>query len=140
MWAEPNSDEHQCLFCSGNGAWDVILRMACQAGTWPLNRTYYVSSCCPSSLGQNKTTVTTGAGGGDRSHWGHWSHHGPYEVSQGCRRRWPEPLFRKHSILTAASGTWVPLLPQEFFFHCMAGREGLVDTAVKTSRSGYLQR
>lgn len=30
--------------------------------------------------------------------------------------------------------------PQEFFFHCMAGREGLVDTAVKTSKSGYLQR
>uniref|UniRef100_A0A8C2T0G9 DNA-directed RNA polymerase subunit n=1 Tax=Coturnix japonica TaxID=93934 RepID=A0A8C2T0G9_COTJA len=30
--------------------------------------------------------------------------------------------------------------PSEFFFHCMAGREGLVDTAVKTSRSGYLQR
>ena len=32
------------------------------------------------------------------------------------------------------------LSPQEYFFHCMAGREGLVDTAVKTSRSGYLQR
>lgn len=30
--------------------------------------------------------------------------------------------------------------PPEFFFHCMAGREGLIDTAVKTSRSGYLQR
>jgi DNA-directed RNA polymerase I subunit RPA1 len=30
--------------------------------------------------------------------------------------------------------------PQEYFFHCMAGREGLIDTAVKTSRSGYLQR
>ncbi|XP_055383331.1 DNA-directed RNA polymerase I subunit RPA1, partial [Condylostylus longicornis] len=30
--------------------------------------------------------------------------------------------------------------PQDFFFHCMAGREGLIDTAVKTSRSGYLQR
>ena len=30
--------------------------------------------------------------------------------------------------------------PQEFFFHAMAGREGLIDTAVKTSRSGYLQR
>lgn len=29
---------------------------------------------------------------------------------------------------------------QEYFFHCMAGREGLIDTAVKTSRSGYLQR
>ena len=32
------------------------------------------------------------------------------------------------------------LRPQDFFFHCMAGREGLVDTAVKTARSGYLQR
>nr|CAG4642277.1 EOG090X00BV [Evadne anonyx] len=30
--------------------------------------------------------------------------------------------------------------PQEFFFHCMAGREGLIDTAVKTANSGYLQR
>lgn len=30
--------------------------------------------------------------------------------------------------------------PQELFFQCMAGREGLIDTAVKTSRSGYLQR
>jgi len=30
--------------------------------------------------------------------------------------------------------------PQEYYFHCMAGREGLVDTAVKTSNSGYLQR
>jgi DNA-directed RNA polymerase I subunit RPA1 len=30
--------------------------------------------------------------------------------------------------------------PQEYFYHCMAGREGLIDTAVKTSRSGYLQR
>jgi len=27
---------------------------------------------------------------------------------------------------------------QDFYFHCMAGREGLIDTAVKTSRSGYL--
>jgi len=32
------------------------------------------------------------------------------------------------------------LRPQEYYFHCMGGREGLVDTAVKTSRSGYLQR
>ncbi|KAJ7566178.1 hypothetical protein O6H91_02G091400 [Diphasiastrum complanatum] len=32
------------------------------------------------------------------------------------------------------------LRPQEYYFHCMAGRDGLVDTAVKTSRSGYLQR
>lgn len=30
--------------------------------------------------------------------------------------------------------------PSEFFFHAMAGREGLIDTAVKTSDSGYIQR
>ena len=32
------------------------------------------------------------------------------------------------------------LNPREFFFHAMGGREGLVDTAVRTSKSGYLQR
>ena len=30
--------------------------------------------------------------------------------------------------------------PQSYYFHAMAGREGLIDTAVKTARSGYLQR
>ena len=32
------------------------------------------------------------------------------------------------------------LSPLEFFFHNMGGREGLVDTAVRTSQSGYMQR
>lgn len=32
------------------------------------------------------------------------------------------------------------LSPQEFFFHAMAGREGLIDTAVKTAETGYIQR
>ena len=32
------------------------------------------------------------------------------------------------------------LNPIEFFFHAMGGREGLVDTAVRTSTSGYMQR
>ncbi|MDD2439394.1 MAG: DNA-directed RNA polymerase subunit A' [Methanosarcinaceae archaeon] len=30
--------------------------------------------------------------------------------------------------------------PTEYFFHAIGGREGLVDTAVRTSQSGYLQR
>jgi DNA-directed RNA polymerase subunit A' len=30
--------------------------------------------------------------------------------------------------------------PVEFFFHSMGGREGLVDTAVRTQQSGYMQR
>ncbi|MBE0523235.1 MAG: DNA-directed RNA polymerase subunit A' [Methanosarcinales archaeon] len=32
------------------------------------------------------------------------------------------------------------LTPTEYFFHAIGGREGLVDTAVRTSQSGYLQR
>eukprot|EP00192_Tetraselmis_astigmatica_P001786 CAMPEP_0117656308 /NCGR_PEP_ID=MMETSP0804-20121206/4737_1 /TAXON_ID=1074897 /ORGANISM="Tetraselmis astigmatica, Strain CCMP880" /LENGTH=1576 /DNA_ID=CAMNT_0005462705 /DNA_START=256 /DNA_END=4982 /DNA_ORIENTATION=- len=32
------------------------------------------------------------------------------------------------------------LTPQEFFFHAMGGREGLIDTAVKTASTGYIQR
>ncbi len=32
------------------------------------------------------------------------------------------------------------LNPWEFFFHAMGGREGLVDTAVRTQQSGYMQR
>ncbi|XP_044518994.1 DNA-directed RNA polymerase I subunit RPA1 [Gracilinanus agilis] len=55
------------------------------------------------------------------------------------------PCFEPYEV-TPRSGGFVTgrfltgIRPPEFFFHCMAGREGLVDTAVKTSRSGYLQR
>uniref|UniRef100_A0A8C5LWB7 DNA-directed RNA polymerase subunit n=1 Tax=Leptobrachium leishanense TaxID=445787 RepID=A0A8C5LWB7_9ANUR len=55
------------------------------------------------------------------------------------------PCFQPYDF-TPRSGGFVTgrfltgIKPPEFFFHCMAGREGLVDTAVKTSRSGYLQR
>ena len=41
--------------------------------------------------------------------------------------------FIAHSFLEG-------LNPKEFFFHAMSGREGLIDTAVKTANSGYLQR
>jgi DNA-directed RNA polymerase II subunit RPB1 len=32
------------------------------------------------------------------------------------------------------------LSPEELFFHAMGGRTGLIDTAVKTSQTGYIQR
>lgn len=55
------------------------------------------------------------------------------------------PSFRPYDPSPMAGGFissrfMTGIRPQEFFFHCMAGREGLIDTAVKTSRSGYLQR
>ncbi|XP_028657412.1 DNA-directed RNA polymerase I subunit RPA1 [Erpetoichthys calabaricus] len=55
------------------------------------------------------------------------------------------PCFQPYDATPRAGGFvtgrfLTGIKPPEFFFHCMAGREGLVDTAVKTSRSGYLQR
>lgn len=39
-----------------------------------------------------------------------------------------------------ANSFYSGLEPTEFFFHTMAGREGLVDTAVKTAETGYMSR
>jgi DNA-directed RNA polymerase beta' subunit len=39
-----------------------------------------------------------------------------------------------------ASSYITGLQPDEFFFHAMSGREGLIDTAVKTADTGYMQR
>ncbi|KAF3765923.1 DNA-directed RNA polymerase activity protein, partial [Cryphonectria parasitica EP155] len=55
------------------------------------------------------------------------------------------PSFRPFDSNVRAGGYIVNrfltgIRPQEYYFHHMAGREGLIDTAVKTSRSGYLQR
>eukprot|EP00962_Isochrysis_galbana_P035621 scaffold12216_cov112-Isochrysis_galbana.AAC.1 len=55
------------------------------------------------------------------------------------------PCFAPYELSSRAGGYITDrfltgVRPPEFYFHCMAGREGLVDTAVKTSRSGYLQR
>jgi len=32
------------------------------------------------------------------------------------------------------------LNPDELYFHAMGGREGLIDTAVKTAETGYISR
>lgn len=55
------------------------------------------------------------------------------------------PHFHRHSKTPAAKGFvensfYSGLTPTEFFFHTMGGREGLVDTAVKTAETGYMQR
>lgn len=55
------------------------------------------------------------------------------------------PHFKHHSRTPAAKGFvensfYTGLTPTEFFFHTMGGREGLVDTAVKTAETGYMQR
>lgn len=48
-------------------------------------------------------------------------------------RQPPSKGFVKNSFYTG-------LLPTEFLFHAISGREGLVDTAVKTAETGYMSR
>ncbi|RLF39849.1 MAG: DNA-directed RNA polymerase subunit A' [Thermoplasmata archaeon] len=65
-------------------------------------------------------------------------------IHRGYRSR-TLPHFRKGDIGAEARGFVSSsykkgLSPTEYFFHSMGGREGLVDTAVRTSRSGYMQR
>ena len=55
------------------------------------------------------------------------------------------PHFHRHDDSPAARGfcenSFISgLNPTEFFFHNTSGREGLTDTAIKTSETGYLQR
>ena len=55
------------------------------------------------------------------------------------------PHYPKYEISPNAKGFVASsflsgLTPEEFFFHAMGGREGLIDTAVKTAKIGYTQR
>lgn len=65
-------------------------------------------------------------------------------ISRGYTGR-PLPHFRRNDLGPAARGFikssyMTGLSPTEFFYHAMGGRESLVDTAVRTQQSGYLQR
>jgi len=48
-------------------------------------------------------------------------------------REYESKGFIRHSFIHG-------LTPEEFFFHAMSGREGVIDTSMGTARSGYIQR
>lgn len=55
------------------------------------------------------------------------------------------PHFQKNTRQPASKGFvknsfYSGLVPTEFLFHAISGREGLVDTAVKTAETGYMSR
>jgi len=65
-------------------------------------------------------------------------------VTFGYNRR-TLPLFSKDDFGPRSRGFvfnnfFNGLDPIEFFFHQMGGREGVIDTAIKTAESGYMQR
>jgi len=51
---------------------------------------------------------------------------------------WGDPSSRARGFVDSSYREGLD--PVEFFFHSMGGREGLVDTAVRTQQSGYMQR
>ena len=65
-------------------------------------------------------------------------------ITRGYKRR-ILPYFKPGMITGAARGFvyssfHTGLTPYEFFNHAMGGREALVNTAIRTARSGYMQR
>ncbi|MFH1285949.1 MAG: DNA-directed RNA polymerase subunit A' [Candidatus Micrarchaeota archaeon] len=65
-------------------------------------------------------------------------------IIRGYKHR-PLSHFKKGDLGAEARGFVVSsfrngLNPKEFFFHSMGGRESLVNTAIRTARSGYMQR
>ena len=55
------------------------------------------------------------------------------------------PNFSKYNYTSQSRGfvenSYVSgLRSDKFFFHAMEGREGLIDTAIKTAETGYIQR
>ncbi|MFQ6087505.1 MAG: DNA-directed RNA polymerase subunit A', partial [Candidatus Methanofastidiosia archaeon] len=65
-------------------------------------------------------------------------------LSRGYRKRslshFKRGELKAHARGFVRSSYKKGLNPIEFFFHAMGGREGLVDTAVRTAQSGYMQR
>lgn len=58
--------------------------------------------------------------------------HYPLKMTQK-KMEYESKGFIAHSFIRGLS-------PQEFWFHAMSGREGITDSAMKTSQSGYIQR
>jgi len=105
-----------------------------------------------SSLGLDNSAVVmtrTGARGSDLNLGQMCAALGPQalrgkRISRGYLGR-PLPHFKRGDLGPAARGFikssyMSGLSPVEFFYHSMGGRESLVDTAVRTQQSGYLQR
>ena len=65
-------------------------------------------------------------------------------IGNGFRHR-TLPHFSKHDLGMQSKGfvqnSYISgLSPTEFYFHAMGGREGVIDTAIKTAETGYIQR
>jgi len=109
--------------------------MACMKTLHPSNSPLIMSQCgskgSPINIAQMVACVGQQSVGGSRA-------------PNGFRER-TLPHFHRGDRTPEGKGFvansfYSGLEPTEFFFHTMAGREGLVDTAVKTAETGYMSR
>ncbi len=135
---DPGCDEEQTLENKSTGILNAVRQEAgaiCleQLSRW--NSPSIMARC--GSKGSNINVAQMVAAVGQQSI-------GNKRVSDGFQDR-TLPHFPKASRQPGAKGFvqnsfFSGLSPTEFLFHAMSGREGLVDTAVKTAETGYMSR
>ena len=64
----------------------------------------------------------------------------PFGFQRRSLPHFPKDDFGPESKGFVANSYLIGLTPTEFYFHAMGGREGLIDTAVKTADTGYISR
>jgi len=134
----PGCDADESLENSVTGTLNSIRERAaaaCMAGLHRHNSPLIMSQCgskgSPINIAQMVACVGQQSVGGQR-------------VPNGFRGRtlphFPRGDRTPEGKGFVANSFYSGLTPIEFFFHTMAGREGLVDTAVKTAETGYMSR
>jgi DNA-directed RNA polymerase III subunit RPC1 len=134
----PGCDAEESLENSVTGELNSIRERAaaaCMAGLHRNNSPLIMSQCgskgSPINIAQMVACVGQQSVGGQR-------------VPNGFRGRalphFPRGDRTPEGKGFVANSFYSGLTPTEFFFHTMAGREGLVDTAVKTAETGYMSR
>ncbi|KAL4534056.1 hypothetical protein Ndes2526B_g07060 [Nannochloris sp. 'desiccata'] len=134
----PGCDADESLENSVTGTLNAIRERAaaaCMAGLHRHNSPLIMSQCgskgSPINIAQMVACVGQQSVGGRR-------------VPNGFRGRalphFPRGDRTPEGKGFVANSFYSGLTPTEFFFHTMAGREGLVDTAVKTAETGYMSR
>lgn len=108
---------------------------ACMRGLHPLNSPLIMSQCgskgSPINIAQMVACVGQQSVGGRRA---------PNGFTGRTLPHFPRGDKTPEGKGFVANSFYSGLTPTEFFFHTMAGREGLVDTAVKTAETGYMSR
>jgi len=64
----------------------------------------------------------------------------PFGFQRRSLPHFPKDDYGPESKGFVANSYLIGLTPTEFYFHAMGGREGLIDTAVKTADTGYISR